>query len=109
MKRRGNPRLVVLLVSPLLLLCLLALIWCWRRLSLPLSVYATLLLLISIWSSAEFIPLQAFDRYVLVIFPLWIVVADWLSRRRLLYPVLVLSAFCLCFYAVEFGRWAAIG
>ena len=91
-----------------LLICLVALIQAWRTLPKPYAVYASLVLLLCLWSPAKYEPLEGFDRYTLMMFPLWIVAADWLARRRLLYPVVVIGGCCMCFYAVEFARWGFI-
>jgi hypothetical protein len=94
--------MVVLLVS------LAALTRCWRRLPRVYAVYATLVLIVALWSATPPNPLRSFDRFVLTIFPLWIAAAGWLRERRALAPVLVLGAAGLCFYAFEFASWAYV-
>jgi hypothetical protein len=51
-------------------------------------------------------PLVSFDRYVLTIFPLWMAVGAWLSERRLVRAVLLVSAGLLAFWTFQFATWA---
>jgi hypothetical protein len=53
-------------------------------------------------------PLLGLDRYTLSIFPLWIGAGAWAIERRVLKPLLVLSALLLAFYSYEFATWAFI-
>ena len=48
---------------------------------------------------------MSFDRYVLVLFPLWIAAAGWLRERRLLRPAIQIGAALLLFYSFQVGRW----
>jgi hypothetical protein len=82
----------------------------WRSLPKAYSVYSALCLLVCISSpvaSAE--PLTSLDRYVLVLFPLWMVAAKWLSERQLLRATLAGSGTLLCVFALEFARWVFFG
>jgi hypothetical protein len=48
--------------------------------------------------------MNSLDRYLLAIFPLSMVAADWLTRHRLLPPAVGLSTMLACLYSVEFVR-----
>jgi hypothetical protein len=54
------------------------------------------------------VPLEAFDRYMLPIFPLWIGAAAWVEKQRILRPLLLLSVVALVFYTVMFARWSFV-
>jgi len=62
------------------------------------------MLAVCIFAQEAVEPLQSLDRYVLTIFPLWMVAGDWLSERRALRPVLLIGAALLAFYAFQFAR-----
>jgi hypothetical protein len=94
--------LVVLVIS------LTALVGAWRRLPKEYAVFATMAVIVCTWSGVAQLPLDAFDRYMLPIFPLWMVSASWLRERRLMPSVLLISVVMLGFYTVEFSRWVAI-
>jgi hypothetical protein len=55
-------------------------------------------------------PLEGLDRYLLVVFPLWMVAGNWLAERR---GALVLAGLAstalMIFYAYEFAAWAFLG
>ena len=94
-----------------LILCgaLWALRAAWRRLSRPLVAYAVAALAMCLWSPTLGQPLVSFDRYLLTIFPLWMVAGAWLSEResvRIL--VTAVSAALLGFYTFQFATWAFI-
>jgi hypothetical protein len=97
--------LVLLIV---LALAVAALVAVFRRLPLAYGLYALLALLISIASQTKVQPLLGLDRYTLSIFPLWIGAGAWAIERRVLKPLLVLSALLLAFYSYEFATWAFI-
>ncbi len=101
----GFQNLVYLVV---LVITLAALYETWRRLPAVYAIYATFVVLLFTASVVAVIPLRAFDRYMLPAFPLWMSAAGWLTQRRLLTGVLVLSALLSVFYTVEFSRWAMI-
>ena len=92
-----------------LVIVLLALVQCWRKLPLAYSAYASVVLVIVTWSASRPVPLIGLDRYTLTIFPLWMAAADWLQRHRLLGITVALSCGAMIYYAVEFGRWAFVG
>ncbi len=92
----------------MLLIAVVTLLMAARRLPPAFSVYSLLALLLCVWSPQSLIPMDSLDRYLLVIFPLWMVAADWLARHRLLWPVLGLSTVLMCLYAAEFARWAFV-
>lgn len=95
--------LVVFIIS------MIALVSTFRRLPFVYGVYAGLVLLLCVWSPYRYEPLRSFDRYVLVIFPLWMVAGDWFSRRRILLPVAAFfGAGVMVFYVIEFARWSFV-
>lgn len=98
-----NAVLLIVLINTVLTLIL-----AFRRLPLEYGVYSTLIVLVCLCSPSAGIPLRSLDRYMLVAFPLWAVAGDWLARRRLLWPVLVISLLALCFYTIQFARWTMV-
>lgn len=94
---------LVLLV--VLLLAAGALLLTFRRLPVEYGIYGTLTLLVCVYSPTIVQPLQSMDRYTLTIFPLWMAAGSWLSDRRAVLWVAVLSACLLAFYSYEAARW----
>ena len=94
--------LVVLVIS------LAALVATLRRLPREYAIYATLVIVVCTWRGVVGKPLESYDRYMLVVFPLWMAAAAWLEKRRLTPTVLQISSLMLVFYTVEFARWAFI-
>lgn len=50
-------------------------------------------------------PLTSFPRYIMVLFPLWIWLALWAGERRLLKPLLAVSAILMIVSAGRFATW----
>lgn len=92
-----------------LAICIATLVVTWRRLPKAYAVYAALCLLACVSSPVAGRPLTSLDRYVLVIFPLWIAAAAWLDERALLRPVLVGCAVLMLVFSFEFARWTFLG
>jgi len=92
----------------ILVISIAALVGAWRRLPKPYAVYAGLVILLYASSVVATIPLLAFDRYMLPVFPLWMSAGAWLRERRLMPFALEISVLLLILFAVETGRWAAI-
>jgi hypothetical protein len=102
----GFQNLIYLIV---LLICVCAAVGAWRLLPRAFAIYATLVILVFTMSVVAIIPLRSFDRYMLPIFPLWMMAAKWLDERRLLLrAVLVVSPCLLAFYTIEFTRWVLV-
>ena len=99
---RDSAQLTVLAIS------LAALVLTWRRLPRPYAIYSGLALLVFISSPAVDDPLESIDRFVLVLFPLWMAAAAWLTDRRLLGKTVALGGLMLCFYAFAFARWTFV-
>ncbi len=74
----------------------------------PYFVYALLVLLTCLFSPDRGDPLKSLDRYVLTIFPLWMVAGAWLTRRRAVTPVLIVGGALMALYAYEFATWVFI-
>lgn len=85
-----------------------ALVACSRRLPSAYSLYAAVALVVCLSSPVSRQPLISLDRYALTIFPLWMAAGALLSRRRRLWPVLVLMGALLAFYSFEFATWAFV-
>jgi Mannosyltransferase (PIG-V) len=81
---------------------------CSRRLPLEYTAYAALTVLMCLSSPPAGQPLVSFDRYVLTIFPLWMVAGAWVAKRRLEPPAIVLGSILLIFYTVQFSTWAFV-
>jgi hypothetical protein len=98
--------------SVVLLLVLGVAIWAllvtFQRLPFAFGAYALAALLVVLATETRIQPLDAVDRYVLTIFPLWMAAGAWLSERRALRPALVIGAALLGFYSFEFATWAFI-
>lgn len=77
-----------------------------RRLPIQYGAYALATLLVCIWSGVSGQPLKSLDRYTLTIFPLWMAGGAWLSERRLIRPVVLVSAGLLTFWTFQFATWA---
>jgi mannosyltransferase PIG-V len=77
-----------------------------RRLPIHYGAYALGTLLVCTWSPVAGQPLKSIDRYTLTIFPLWMAAGVWLSERRLLRPVVLVSAGLLAFWTFQFATWA---
>lgn len=78
----------------------------WRRLPKAYALYAALFLLVCTGGPVAGLPLRGFDRYTLMLFPLWAVAAQWLSERGLLRAAVATEAVLLCFFAAQFGHWS---
>ena len=76
-----------------------------RVLPFSLSAYTFLLIIPAVFFGKPETPLMAFPRYLLVAFPLFIVLAVLLKNRRLLTGWLVLSAVFSLILCAEFISW----
>jgi hypothetical protein len=99
---RDSAQLTVLAIS------LAALVVVWRRLPRPYVIYCGLALLVFTSSPAVDDPLESIDRFVLVLFPLWMAAAAWLTDRRLLGRTVAIGGLMLCFYTFAFARWTFV-
>jgi Mannosyltransferase (PIG-V) len=91
-----------------LVISIAALVATWKRLPKEYAVFSTLALLVCTWSGVVAKPLEGYDRYMLVVFPLWMATAAWLEEHRLTRPVVQVSSVMLVFYVVMFARWVFI-
>lgn len=85
-----------------------ALALCFRRLPRAYGVFALLAFLVAISSPVAGQPLKSLDRYVLTIFPLWMVAGAWLAERRRQWPALAACACLLAFFTVQFATWTFV-
>lgn len=81
---------------------------CLRRLPRAYGLYALAVLLLCVSSPEAGQPLWSLDRFALTLFPLWMVAGEWIARRRLLRPALVLSTAALVFSTLQFSAWAFV-
>jgi hypothetical protein len=97
------------ILGAILILCLMTLEFCRRRMAPEYAVYAALVLLMCLASPEQGEPLWCFDRFALTIFPLWMAAGAFLARRRgLLACVLVVGVAGLVFYTMQFSSWAFV-
>jgi hypothetical protein len=89
-------------------LAVAALVLVARRLPVEYGTYALATLLVCTWSPVAGQPLKSLDRYTLTIFPLWMAAGAWLSERRRVRPVVLVSAALLAFWTFQFATWAWI-
>lgn len=80
-----------------------------RRIPLGWSLYALAMVLLPLGSPVPGIPLQSLPRYILPVFPLFVMLALWGTRpvidRAIAYPFLVL----LGIFTVRFATWYWVG
>jgi hypothetical protein len=84
------------------------LVACWRRLPRHYGAYAATTLMICLSSPVSGQPLQSIDRYLLTIFPLWMIAGAWIAKRRLQKPAVIVGSVALVFYTFWFSRYAFI-
>lgn len=83
-----------------------ALIGVLRRLPLAYGVYVIAALALPLSYPVSFQPLMSLPRFLVVLFPLTISFAAWLSERpRLSRPALAVSAVLMAFFAAQFATW----
>jgi hypothetical protein len=99
----GAESIVLLAVLGIAVAALVAVI---RRLPVHYGAYALATLLVCIWSPVAGQPLKSLDRYTLTIFPLWMAAGAWLSERRQVRLVVLVSAGLLAFWTFQFATWA---
>ncbi|MBV9802807.1 MAG: DUF2029 domain-containing protein [Solirubrobacterales bacterium] len=95
-----------ILLLVVLAVAIVTLVWAFRRLPIAYGMYSLAVLLVCTWSPVDGQPLKSFDRYALTIFPLWMAAGAWLSERRRVRPVLLVSAGLLAFWTFQFATWA---
>jgi hypothetical protein len=94
------------LALALVLAALLALAGVLRTLPAAYGIYALLGIVVPLSSPVYRFPLQGMPRYAAMLFPLFIWLGGWLSRRRrLALPVLASSAALAALMAAEFATW----
>jgi hypothetical protein len=91
-----------------LAICFFALVGAWHRLPKVYAIYSALMLIVCTSGAVKGDPLHSFGRFALVLFPLWMIAAAWLSERRAVRLVVEAEAALLLFYAIEFSRWVFI-
>jgi Mannosyltransferase (PIG-V) len=80
----------------------------WRRLPRHYGAYAATTLMICVSSPVSGQPLASVDRYLLTIFPLWMIAGAWVAKRRLQKPAVIVGSVALVFYTFWFSRYAFI-
>ncbi len=89
-----------------LILALLLLRICWKRLPAAYTVFAAISLAMAISVPAANEPLKSLPRFTLVMFPLWIALALWATERRRVRAVIAVSAPLLALSAYLFVVWS---
>jgi hypothetical protein len=102
-----NAECVLLLL--VLVIAVVFLVSCFRRLPLEYGAYGAAVLVMCVSSPAVGQPLVSFDRYVLTIFPLWMAAGAWIARRRLERVAVAVGSILLVFYTFYFARGSFIG
>jgi len=93
----------------LLLLFLALAVPVWRQLSRPLAVFYSAFLLLYLSRAAGIAPLLGSARYVLILFPAYLVLARW-GRRAWIHRLIVyLSATGLLLLSGQFAIWGWVG
>jgi hypothetical protein len=107
-KAGGDPLLVAeqnLVLFGFLILGAIGLVGALRRLPAAYGAYALASLAIPLSYPVTPQPLQSISRYEVVLFPLFMWGAWWLSRRRLTTPAIASLGALLGFFTVEFATW----
>ncbi len=102
---RGAESIVLLLV---LVIAVVTLVGCFRRLPLAYGAYAAAALLVCTSSPVGGQPLLSLDRYALTIFPIWMAAGAWAAERRLTCPAALLGGMLLAFYTFHVATWSFI-
>ena len=76
-----------------------------RRLPAAYSAYSFAMLVLALADPVSLQPLASLPRYELVIFPMFIWLAQAITRRNLTVPVIASSAVLLGVFTVEFATW----
>jgi len=92
-----------LVLMIVLVMALLALWGCRRRLAPEYLAYALAVMMVCLSSPVPGEPLGSFDRFALTIFPLWMVAGAWVARRRLVPIAVLLGSLALVFYTSQFA------
>jgi Dolichyl-phosphate-mannose-protein mannosyltransferase len=91
-----------------LMLGVVLVVRCLRSLPLEYGAYAALALVMCLSDPQVNQPLVSLDRYVLTIFPLWMVAGAWVAKRNLQRSAVVIGSILLVFYTVSFSSWSFI-
>ena len=89
-----------------LILALLLLRICWKRLPAAYTVFAAISLAMAVSVPASNEPLKSLPRFTLVMFPLWIALALWATEHRRVRMVIAVSAPLLALSSILFVAWA---
>jgi hypothetical protein len=89
-----------------LVLALLLLRICWKRLPAAYTAFAAISLAMAVSVPASNEPLKSLPRFTLVMFPLWIALALWATEHRRVRTVIVVSAPLLALSTYLFVAWS---
>lgn len=103
-----SPSAESILLALVLILGFVLVLRCFRRLPLEYGAYAGLALVMCLSDPQITQPLVSLDRYVMTIFPLWMVAGAWIAQRGLERPAVVIGSILLVFYTVSFSSWSFI-
>lgn len=92
-----------------LVLALLLLWQCWKRLPFAYTAFAAISLAASVSAPSPHEPLRSLPRFTLVLFPLWIALALWATERRRVRLVIAVCAPLVAFWTYLFTSWTWAG
>jgi len=81
----------------------------WRRLRRSYAVYMAALLILYLTRLPAAFPLMSMSRFVLPLFPCFLVLARWGENRYLNWALVIPSAILLSFFAFQFTHWQFVG
>jgi hypothetical protein len=81
----------------------------WRRLRRSYAVYMAALLILYLTRLPAVFPLTSMSRFVLPLFPGFLVLARWGENRYLNWALVIPSAILLSFFAFQFTHWGFVG
>ncbi len=102
----ANMQLRHLLEFGFLVLSLVLLRLCWKRLPLAYTAFTAISLAMAVSVPANSAPLKSLPRFTLVMFPLWIALALWATERRRVGAVIAICAPLLAIATFTFVSWS---
>jgi hypothetical protein len=84
-------------------------IFIWKKLPRIYGIYTVTLMLLYLSRIGSPQPLVSMARYVIEIFPAFLVLADWGRRPMIQRVILYLSWLGLLFFAAQFAIWGWVG
>lgn len=91
------------------LIALVGLVVALRRLPFPYVAYVLVGLLVPLSTPTVGDPLKGFPRYALVLFPLYMVIAQWAIERGVRRQAIVACGALMVLFTVQFATWHVVG